>query len=479
MQINKQDHKPENFKKNVEKALAQPDLKSIIRRTTDKAENKRAQAVIDFPEFEKARTQGQKIKDHTIKYMGHYLAEFEKHAAAQGNIVHWASTAEEASKIVMDICRSHEAKKVTRSKSMLGEEIGLTHAFDNSDIERIETDLAEHIIQLAGDPPSHIVWPAMHRSREDVIDLFRKFHKDPTYSEEIVDLVGSARRDLRSKFLSSDVGISGANFLLADSGSTCTVTNEGNAELTTTPPKVHIVTAGIEKLVPSMAHAVPLLRLLTRSATGAEITQYITFHNGPKRANDADGPEECHIVLVDNGRTKMLADDMREMLRCIRCGACMNHCVVYKHIGGHAYGSVYPGPMGSVLTPHLNSLEVANKQTHACTLNGRCEEVCPVNIPLPKLLRSLRAQSWEKKYEPLTNRFFVTAFAQVAKRPALFQLVSRCSVIFMRLFSRKGWISFMPMTSGWTRNRDLIEPETSTFMHQYNKMQKDKKGASK
>jgi L-lactate dehydrogenase complex protein LldF len=375
----------------------------------------------------------------------------------------------------MDICRQHEAKKVTRSKSMLGEEIGLTHTFDNSDIERIETDLAEHIIQLAGDPPSHIVWPAMHRSREDVIKLFREFHKDPTHSEEIVDLVGSARRDLRTKFLTSDVGISGSNFLLADSGSTCTVTNEGNAELTTTPPKVHIVTAGIEKLVPSMAHAVPLLRLLTRSATGAEITQYITFHNGPKRNNDADGPQECHIVLVDNGRTKMLAEGMEEMLRCIRCGACMNHCVVYKHIGGHAYGSVYPGPMGSVLTPHLNSLEVANKQTHACTMNGRCEEVCPVNIPLPKLLRSLRAQSWDKKFEPLTNRFYVMAFAQMAKRPKIFQLLSSCGVIFMKIFSRKGWIKYMPMTSGWTRNRDLIEPESTTFMQQYKKMKKQTK----
>ena len=468
-------NKPENFEQNVSEALSQPNLKAVIRRTTDKAEAKRAEAIANFPGFENARIQGQKVKDHTIKYMAHYLAEFEKNAKAQGAIIHWASDAEEASRKVLDICRKHEAKRITRSKSMLGEEIGLSHALDNADIDRVETDLAEHIIQLAGDPPSHIVWPAMHRSREDVIQLFRENHKDPTYSEEIIELVRSARRDLRTKFLTADIGISGSNFLLADSGSTCTVTNEGNAELTTTPPKVHIVTAGIEKLVPSMAHAVPLLRLLTRSATGGEITQYITFHNGPKRQGDVDGPEEYHIVLVDNGRTKMLSEGMEEMLRCIRCGACMNHCVVYKHIGGHAYGSVYPGPMGSVLTPHLNSLKVANKQTHACTLNGRCEEVCPVKIPLPKLLRSLRAKSWEKKYEPLTNRFFVKGFAFIAKRPALFQLFSSCGVIFMRLFSKKGWIRSMPMTSGWTRNRDLIEPGTQTFMQQYKKMKKAQK----
>ncbi len=467
-------NKPEDFKKNVSHALSQPNLKSVIRRTTDKAEAKRAEAIENFPGFENARLQGKKVKDHTIRYMDHYLAEFEKNAQAQGAIVHWANDGEEASRIVLDICRQHEARKVTRSKSMLGEEIGLSHALDNAGVERVETDLAEHIIQLAGDPPSHIVWPAMHRSREDVIKLFREFHREPTSSEEIIELVRSARRDLRTKFLTSDIGISGSNFLLADSGSTCTVTNEGNAELTTTPPKVHIVTAGIEKLVPSMAHAIPLLRLLTRSATGGEITQYITFHNGPKRENDADGPEECHIVLVDNGRTRMLADGMEEMLRCIRCGACMNHCVVYKHIGGHAYGSVYPGPMGSVLTPHLNSLQVANKQTHACTLNGRCEEVCPVKIPLPKLIRSLRARSWKKGYEPLTNRFFVTAFAQLAKRPWLFQLSCSSGVIFMKLFIRNGWIGSMPMASGWTRNRDLIAPGSRTFMQQYKKMKKQR-----
>lgn len=468
-------NKPQNFYKNVSEALAQQGLKATIRRTTDKAEAKRAEAVANFPGFENARLQGQKVKDHVIKHMDHYLAEFEKNAVAQGATVHWASTGEQATKIVMDICRQYEAKKITRSKSMLGEEIGLSHALDDSDIERIETDLAEHIIQLAGDPPSHIVWPAMHRSREDVIKLFRENHKDPTYSEEITDLVRSARRELRTKFLTADIGISGSNFLLADSGSSCTVTNEGNAELTITPAKVHIVTAGIEKLVPSMAHAVPLLRLLTRSATGSEITQYITFHNGAKREGDADGPEESHIVLVDNGRTNMLAEGMEEMLRCIRCGACMNHCVVYKHIGGHAYGSVYPGPMGSVLTPHLNGLEVANKQTHACTLNGRCEEVCPVNIPLPKLLRSLRSASWKKKYEPITNRFVVTAYVMLASRPKLFQLSCSVGVVVMKLFSRKGWIRYMPLANGWTRNRDLIAPESKTFIQQYKQSKKPQK----
>ena len=468
-------NKPENFARNVEHALSLSDLKSTIRRTTDKAEQQRAIAVERFPNFDKARMQGQKIKDHVIQHIGHYLETFERNAVANGAIVHWAETGEEASKIVVNICREHNAQSITRSKSMLGEEIGLSEALDEHGFDRIETDLAEHIIQLAGDPPSHIVWPAMHRSREDVVRLFRENHAQPTKSKEIEDLVKSSRRELRQKFLGADIGISGANFLLADSGSSCTVTNEGNAELTTTPPKVHIVTAGIEKLVPSMAHAMPLVRLLTRSATGGEITQYITFHNGAKRQNDADGPEQTHIVLVDNGRTKMLNNGMQEMLRCIRCGACMNHCVVYKHIGGHAYGGVYPGPMGSVLSPHMIGLDKAHKQTHACTLNGRCEEVCPVNIPLPKLLRSLRARAWEKNYDPMVNRFVIRVFTQLALRPKLFQLLSSFGVIAMRLFKRGSWISWLPMASGWTRNRDLPAPPSTTFMQQLKNNQREQK----
>ena len=300
----------------------------------------------------------------------------------------------------MRICREAGARLVTRAKSMLGEEIGLPHALADAGIERVETDLAEHIIQLAGERPSHIIWPAMHRTREQVAVLFNAAHQPPPAAEDPASMVQSARRVLREKFLSADVGISGANFLVADTGATCTVTNEGNAELTTTPPRVHIVTAGIEKLVPTTAHAFALLRLLVRSATGGELTQYTTFHCGPKRPGDADGPEEMHIVLVDNGRSRMLADEFREMLRCIRCGACMNHCVVYRQIGGHAYGGVYPGPMGAVLTPVLDGLATSRDLPFACTMNGRCAEVCPVGIPLPTLLRAWRGRSWREGLEP-------------------------------------------------------------------------------
>src|SRR3954451_12947588 len=347
----------EPFKTRTATALVDATLKIAIERTTATAERKRAAALSDFPEFDAARDRGRRIKDHVIANLDHYLIEFERNAKAAGTHVHWAATADAAARIVIELCRAAQAKRVTRVKSMLGEEIGLPHALAEAGIERVETDLAEHIVQLGGDTPSHIIWPSMHRTREQVSEMFRKAHKTPHEEETIEAMVESARRELRDKFLSADVAISGANFLVADTGATCTVTNEGNAELTTTPPRVHIVTAGIEKLVPSTAHAFAMLRLLVRSATGGDITQYTTFHCGPKRPGDADGPEAMHIVLVDNGRTRMLADRaLREILRCIRCGACMNHCVVYRQIGGHAYGSTYPGPMGAVLTPALDGL---------------------------------------------------------------------------------------------------------------------------
>jgi len=457
-----------SFHDRAQAALDDPTLKIAIDRTTGNAERKRAVAVAAFPQFEATRELGKRIKDHVVANLDHYLLEFERNAIASGAKVHWASTAEEASRIVVELCQQAKAKRVTRVKSMLGEEIGLPHALDEAGFERYETDLAEHIVQLAGDRPSHIVWPSMHRTREQVSALFKQSHQQPHTEETIEAMVESARRELRDKFLTADVAISGANFLIADSGATCTVTNEGNAELTTSPPRVHIVTAGIEKLVPSLSHAFSLLRLLVRSATGAEVTQYTTFHCGPKQPTDLDGPEEFHIVLVDNGRSKMLADaSLREMLRCIRCGACMNHCVVFRQLGGHAYGGTYPGPMGAVLTPVLDGLEQSRELAHACTLNGKCQEVCPVQIPLPTLLRGWRDRSWRDGLEPTTTRLGLGLFTFVASRPWLYRLGQGLALRAMRLFGRKGWISRMPGLGAWTRHRDFPVPEASTFMAQY------------
>jgi L-lactate dehydrogenase complex protein LldF len=455
------------FKARSDAALKDPNLRIAIDRTTRTARQKREAAVADWPGFSKARDLGRRVKDHVIENLDYYLAAFERNARASGAIVHYAATADEACQIVVGICRDAKAKIVTRSKSMLGEEIGLPHALDDAGFARVETDLAEHIVQLAHDRPSHIIWPALHHKREGVAALFRESHHEPQNSDDVGAMVASARRYLRPSFLGADVGVSGANFLIADTGSVCVVTNEGNAELTTTIPRVHIVTAGIEKLVPSLTHAFALLRLLVRSATGSDITQYTTFHCGPKQAGDLDGPQQFHIVLVDNGRARMIEQGLADMLRCLRCGACMNHCVVFNEIGGHAYGGVYPGPMGAVLTPVLDGLEKSRDLASACTLNGRCQEVCPVDIPLPTLLRGWREKSWAQGLEPTEQRGLLRVWAFVASQPLLYRIGTGLAVKAIRAFAKGGWISKLPMASGWTRYRDFPKPAARTFFEQY------------
>jgi len=456
------------FKENVKTALGQPNLRVALDRTTGLLTSRRRETIAAYPEYAEARTTAARIKDHTLAHLDHYLEMFEKNATAAGATVHWAQTPKQATDIIIEICRRHEAKSVTRVKSMLGEEIGIGEALRDAGIERVETDLAEHIIQLAEEPPSHIVVPAMHKTREEVADLFRLKHHDPQKTDDVAELVESARRELRPKYIGADIGISGANFLIADTGSVVTVTNEGNGELTTTLPKVHIVNVGIEKLVPSMEHCAVFIRLLARAALGTEITQYTTFYNGPRRQGDVDGPEEMHIVLVDNRRTEIFDGYMRPMLRCIRCGACMNHCPVFNAVGGHPYGFVYPGPMGAILTPAMTSLETAGDLPNACTLNGRCQEVCPVNIPLPDMMRRLREEQWQRALTPASMRYGLGFWAFAAKRPWLYRLGTRLSVAMLRLLAgSKGRITSLPLAGAWTRHRDMTAPQRGTFMDQY------------
>ena len=452
------------FTDRADAALADPILKTAVERTAGTAEAKRAVAVDAFPDFEAARDRAAAIKDHVVAHLGAYLEQFEANAIAAGAKVHWAQTADEACRIAIDICKAAGAKSVARSKSMLGEEIGLPHALAEAGIGRVETDLAEHIIQLADERPSHIIWPAMHKTREQVSALFKAKHRTPHEEETIAAMAESARRELRGRMLGADVGISGANFLIADTGAVCTVTNEGNAELSLVPPRVHIVTAGIEKIVPSMSHAVHMLRMLARSATGAALTQYTTFYTGPKRPADRDGPEEMHIILVDNGRTKMRSEGLAEMLRCIRCGACMNHCVVFRQIGGHAYGGTYPGPMGAVLTPGLIGIDQAGALPNASTFCGKCESVCPMKIPLPKMMRHWREREHEAKLSPVLARWGLKAWAFAARRPLLYRAMTRwAAAILGALGRRHGNLANLPLASGWTEFRDLPAPEGKTF----------------
>jgi L-lactate dehydrogenase complex protein LldF len=453
------------FKERAHKALRDKNLKIALDRTTGNARTKRAAAVAAWPNFEDARKQAAAIKDHALDNFAHYLEQFERNALASGAKIYWARDAGEACAAVIDICRQAKAKTATRSKSMLGEEIGLPHALAEAGIRRVETDLAEHIIQLAGETPSHIIWPAAHRTREDVSKLFQQHHRDHLLLTEVEAMVASARHELRDDFFGAEVGISGANYLVAETGAICTITNEGNAELTTTPPRVHIVTAGIEKIVATTEHALQLTRVLVRSATGADLTQYTTFHCGPKREGDRDGPEEFHIVLVDHGRTQML-EEMPEMLRCVRCGACLNHCVVYRKIGGHAYGGAYPGPMGSALTPVFDGLQEARDLPHACTMNGLCKAVCPVDIPLPTLLRDWRAKSFAAGYEPPAVRRGLNIWAFVATRPRLYRAALSVALPLLRRLGKDGWIARLPFAPAWTDARDFPMPPKKTFLAQ-------------
>ncbi len=461
------------FKANATVALHQPNLQAALKQLELGFVAGRASCYTNLPEFEALRDRAESVLNHTLENLDAYLLEYEARVIEAGGRVHWAATPEEAREIVIGICRDADAKSVIRGKSMIGEEIGINDALEGAGFEVTESDLGEYILQLGKEPPSHIVAPAIHKTKDEISDLFFDHHQPLGFTERLTDrsaLVAEARQVLREKFLNADVGMTGANFLIAETGSNVIVTNEGNGDLSCTLPRVQIVTAAIDKVVPTLEDASMLLRLLGRSATGQEITAYTTFTTGPRRAQDADGPGEYHVVLIDNHRSEMLGSELRPMLRCIRCGACMNHCPVYGRVGGHSYGWVYPGPMGSVLTPVMVGLDEAGHLPNACTLNGRCASVCPVKIPLPDLLRSLRARQHQQRQNSATARWALGAWAWVANRPGLYQFLTGLAMpIMARLGRKRGRFSRMPMAGGWTRVRDLPAPQGSTFQSQWRK----------
>ncbi len=455
-----------DFKARARKALADDDLQSALAKAKGGFVDKRANAILDLPAFESLRERGRQIKDHTLAHLDTYLGQFEENVTAQGGQVHYALDAQSACETILGICRDASARQVIKAKTMAGEEVGLNEALE-AEFETVESDLGEYIIQLAKEPPSHIIAPAVHKTRAQITELFDHHHHQKSGGplRETPDLVDEARGVLREKFLGADIGISGANFLVAETGTITLVTNEGNADLSTSLPRVHIAIAGVEKLVPSMREVSSMLRLLGRSATGQQITAYTTFITGAKRAEDLDGPEELHVVLIDNGRTRMLGDEFREMLRCIRCGACMNHCPVYSSIGGHAYGWVYPGPMGAVLTPMFRGLDSSQDLPNACTLNGRCQSVCPVKIRLPYLIRRLRDHSFEQNLTSPLSRTAIKAWSWLARRPRLYQAITGVSRPVLRIFGR-GSAHRVPLATAWTKGRDLPLPTGKGTFHQ-------------
>lgn len=465
------------FKANAAGAMRDAGLQKALGRSKPQHPAKRAAVKAALPEFEALRDVARDIKNHTLANLDFYLETWEANVLKAGGQVHWASSADDARAAVLAICQRVGAKTVTKGKSMVSEELAINEHLEKHGIAPVETDLGEYILQLRGEPPSHIIGPAFHLNREDWEESFRKSHTDLPVDRvfaERRDIMTEARTKLREKFLAADVGITGANFLIAESGSSVIVTNEGNGDLTQTLPRVHIVLASIEKVVPTLEDATSLLRLLARSATGQEFSVYTTFSTGGRRPGDLDGPEEYHVVVVDNGRSGMLGTEFQEMLRCIRCAACMNHCPVYFTVGGHSYGWVYPGPMGSVLTPALIGVEKAGNLPNASTFCGKCESVCPVKIPLPKLMRHWREREFERHLSPTAVRTNLSIWAWFAKRPAAYRLATRAAAWGLRLLAGKsGKFRSLPFAGGWTAGRDLPAPQGDTFFARYAKAQRE------
>lgn len=390
-----------DFPQNFKKALNDGQLRRNLRAAMDTLGQRRRTLFADPEAFEQLRARGDAIRRRALNQLPELLEQLERNCTENGIQVHWAETPAEANQICLGIIQRHSATRVIKGKSMVSEEMHLNHFLDEHSIEALETDLGEYIIQLDHETPSHIIVPAIHKNRDQIARLFHDKIPNTPYTEVVEELNAIARKVLREKFFAGEVGVSGVNFAVAETGTLCLVENEGNGRMCTTAPPVHIAVMGLEKVVERLEDVPPLLRLLTGSATGQLITTYFNMITSPRKPDEKDGPKEVHLILLDNGRTKIWADpELRQTLKCIRCGTCLNHCPVYTRLGGHAYGYVYPGPIGSILTPQLEGLDHAGTMATASTFCGACEEVCPVKIPIVDILRRLRTESYNQADSP-------------------------------------------------------------------------------
>ncbi len=456
--------------------VANPRLAEAYRSSTMRLFTHRLAAIAEVPGFERLRDLGREIKRQTIENLDYYLNQFADSVERNGGKVHWAADGEEVCRIVTEIVRQAGAQEVVKAKTMVGEEVELNHALEAAGIRAVETDLGEFIIQLAGERPAHIVAPAIHKTREEVADLFEE-HVSAKRTLVPEELTAIARVALREMFQKAGAGVSGANFAVAETGTVVTVENEGNIRMCTTVPRVHIALVGIEKLIPRLSDLGIFLRLLGRSGTGQKLTTYTSLLTGPRREHE-DGPDEMHVVLVDNGRTKALADPkMREMLYCIRCGACLNTCPVYRKIGGHAYGWVYSGPIGALVTPEFVGLDKTRELPFASSLCGACREVCPVKINIPDLLLHLRSEVQEhmppKKSPGLVSEgssFRLWAWAM--SNPSVYRVGARLARWGQKLVARNGWIRNIPAypASEWTKGRDFPALAPESFRERWKKL---------
>jgi L-lactate dehydrogenase complex protein LldF len=418
---------------------------------------------VSWEAWEEWREEARRIKIHALENLDYYLELLHDRVTEAGGHVHFARDSAQANAIVAEIARSRGVKVATKSKSMVSEELDLNHTLEANGVEVYETDLGEYIIQLAGETPSHLVAPALHKTKEQVSELFHRELGVPL-TDDIEEMARVARRFLREKFLSADMGVSGANFLVAETGSLVIITNEGNGRLCTSAPRVHVGITGMEKVIPSLQDLAVFLRLLPRSATGQRLTSYVSMVTGPRRNDDEDGPEEFHLVLVDNGRSRLLADpDLREALYCIRCGACLNICPVYGKIGGHAYGWVYPGPIGAIVSPTLVGLKEAKDLPQASSLCGACREVCPIRINIPRMLLHLRHRLAEgpgdsEKSVSTGEAQAARAYSWLMSNPAALTAAAKAGRIIQKPFVSGGKVGkrvSLPLVSRWTEGRDL------------------------
>ena len=449
-----------SFHKNIQTALADAELAQALATVKSKFVDYRADSVNEYNEtgdFEALREYGKQVRNISVRDMPALLQQFSDNAEAAGARVLWAKDADSARRLIVQIAAKHGVKTAIKSKSMATEEVFLNEALRKAGVDAVETDLGQYILQINDDEkPSHIMAPAMHKSIASVSRLFSKNIGD-IGDGGIDDLTLAARKHLRQKFFAADMGISGANFLIADTGSALIVTNEGNGRMSTTLPQVHVTLAGIDKILPALENVAPMLGLLPRSATGQRLTNYVSITTGCRREGDSEGPEYVYIVLLDNGRSRMRLSEYRDMLRCIRCGACMNHCPVYQTIGGHAYGSIYMGPMGQVLTPGLLGVEKTGDLPYAATMCGACEVACPVKIPLPTLMRRLREERVRKKLPSLADRVFMGIWSFCALHPRFYVILTWTTARLLRLLGGKeGRIRRIVGLSGWFGGRDLM-----------------------
>ena len=457
-----------HFKERAHANMANAQLQANLQKIKGKFVAHRRTSLSELDDFEATREAGRAIRQRALDDLDVWLEIFEKNATARGATVLWAEKPGEINEHVLEIARRHGVKKIIKSKSMVSEESALDQAIEAAGLVVVETDLGEYILQINDyEPPSHLIGPALHKSKEEVADLFAKAHATAR-KLEIDELCLEARGVLRQHYLTADMGISGGNFFVAETGSVVIVTNEGNATLTTTLPKVHVAISGIEKIVPTMEDVATLMRLLPRSATGQSISNYVDILTGTKGSGEFHGAEHMYFILVDAGRSSVLGGELRPALRCIRCGACMNHCPVYQAVGGHSYGWVYPGPIGSILTPSYIGLENALDLPEASTFCNQCGVVCPVKIPLPDLQRKLREQEFERNLRPWTERMGLRAWSWLATHPRWYAIAARIAARCLSWMAGSDRLLHkLPLAGGWTEGRDMPAPGGRTFRDLY------------